>query len=96
MKFNEKLRTARMALGMTQSSLASLTGLKKRTIAYYEMGVKCPEKYNTYKKLAGALGLDAAVLVNDTVGLPLEKTAEPENPGAARLLDCMGDVFAAA
>lgn len=95
MKFYEKLRVARMSAGMSRAALAEAVGLKKRTIAFYEMGVKTPAGYAVYKRLAEALGTDAQALINDSAELPARGSDESRNAAAARFIECMADFVSA-
>ena len=66
MNFGEKLRAVRLAKDISQTELAEITGLSRRTIIKYEMdGIK-PKSKETYQKLADALGVDVSELMDDT------------------------------
>ncbi len=66
MEFGEKLRTVRLAKGISQVELSEVTGITRRTIIKYEMdGIK-PRSKETYQKLADALGVNVSDLMDDT------------------------------
>lgn len=54
--FGEKLKTARLAAGMTQEELAEKCGMKKQSISRYENSEREPN-IRTAKKLADALNI---------------------------------------
>jgi transcriptional regulator with XRE-family HTH domain len=60
-----KLREARELQGLTQKELADVSGVSLRSIAGYESGSHV--RPNTARKLANALGLEVADLVDDVV-----------------------------
>ncbi len=90
----ERLREFRAAVGLTQREVASLCGLGKRTIIYWEMGereIKCTKlvplseeydlDFNWLILGAGSMfndGADPAVAEPDDLH---EEVAEPEEPG---------------
>ena len=65
MRFGEKIRTARKELRLSRQELSDITGLSKRTIAYYELEGKLPKKAATYEVLARALHMDAKTLMDE-------------------------------
>ena len=60
-----KLKTARLKVGLSQSQLAEKSGVSVRMIQYYEQGVKDINKAAviTVLKLADALGVDVRELI---------------------------------
>ena len=66
MTFGEKLRTARTQAKLTQKQLAELSHLALRTIINYESGERMPQKESTYSALAGALGITAESLKDES------------------------------
>lgn len=52
----ETLRAERLALGLTQESLANRAGVTRSTVQYAERGIS--KRMATIEKIAGALGLD--------------------------------------
>lgn len=57
----DKIRERRIELGMTQSQIAELTGIKKNTISNYENNVSAPNENNIFK-LMEVLKCDANYL----------------------------------
>lgn len=57
----DKIRERRLELGMTQSQIAELTGIKKNTISNYENNVSAPNENNIFK-LMEVLKCDANYL----------------------------------
>lgn len=57
----DKLRERRLELGMTQSQIAKITGIKKNTISNYENNVSAPNENNIFK-LMEVLKCDANYL----------------------------------
>ena len=66
MGFGEKLRTVRLAKGISQVELSEVTGIARRTIIKYEMNGTKPRSKEMYQKLADALGVDISELMDDT------------------------------
>ncbi len=64
MVFAEKLINARLALNLSQQELGSQVGVSSRTIYSYEQDGKYPRR-NTLDKLAAALHVTAAYLMNE-------------------------------
>lgn len=69
--FSEKVRDARLQLGLSQQQLGEATGVSVRTILSYEKGKKMPRQ-GTILKLAKALGVSVKFLVDDHCENPLE------------------------
>jgi len=65
MKFGEKVRAARRAVGMTQEELAEAAGLSKRTIINYETGTRYPRDRSIYQTLAQILEVESNYLVTE-------------------------------
>lgn len=65
MEFGEKVKTARLAKGLTQKQLAETTGIALRTIQNYELGERHPKKKSTYQILAAALGVQESSLMDE-------------------------------
>ncbi len=63
----EKIREIRKARGLTQKELGEKAGIAEPTIRRYELG-KLNPKIETVKKIADALGVDAAYLYSESVG----------------------------
>lgn len=65
MEFKDKVRNARLALNISQTELAKLTGISLRTIVKYENEGHKPKRANNIKALADALHVSTAYLMND-------------------------------
>jgi len=63
MDIGEKIRTARLAKGMTQEELGQLLGLQKSAIAKYENGRVVNIKRSTLKKISDILGIRPSELI---------------------------------
>ena len=72
MNFGEKIYRARKELHMSRQQLSEITGLSKRTIAYYELDGKMPKKRGTYEILSQALRVDIGVLLDDNAEFVLK------------------------
>ncbi len=64
MSFNENLKKARIAAGLTQRELAEKAGLSERTVQYYELGQRRPRKIETVEQLAGILTVNISALLD--------------------------------
>lgn len=71
MTFSEKVKTARLELGLTQTQLAEKVDISLRTVTAYEKGEKSP-RAGTMLRLAKALGVSVKFLSNDDCDNPLE------------------------
>lgn len=69
--FAEKVRDARIELGLTQPQLGELTGVSGRAIQTYEKGEKMPREA-TMLKLAKALHVSVKFLTDQECDNPLE------------------------
>lgn len=65
MKFNEKVRDARIKAGLSQEELAKRIGVSLRTITNYEVQDRYPKKREVYSKLAEALNVDINYLLTE-------------------------------
>lgn len=65
MKTSEKIKTLRIAKGISQEALGELVGVKKAAINKYETGRVVNIKRSTLQKLAVALGVTPADLLDD-------------------------------
>ena len=65
MSYNERLRDARKAKGLTQAQLGELVGCAKNTISSYESGVNEPS-VAVLNKMMAALDVDANYVFQDT------------------------------
>ena len=64
MTFGEKVREARLALNLSQSELAQMTGISERSLYTYEQLGIIPRSGNI-KKLAAALNLSVTYLMDE-------------------------------
>ena len=67
--FNENLREARLAAGLSQKEVAEAIGVAKSTYSLYESGGREPD-VEKIKKLAGILGVSGDTLL----GIPLSES----------------------
>lgn len=65
MKFGEKVKAARLSVGLTQEQLGDAAGLSKRTIINYETGARYPRDRGIYLMLAEALGVETNYLLTE-------------------------------
>jgi len=80
MTFGKKLRILRTRRGLSQTELATLCGLSRRTVTSYESDVSKPGSKHHYEQLANALGVNVSAL------LEAESTEAPEQAEAERIL----------
>ncbi len=66
MKTSDKIKSLRIAKGLSQESLGDLVGVKKAAINKYETGRVVNIKRTTLQKLAVALGVTPADLLDDS------------------------------
>ena len=64
MTFGEKVKEARLALNLSQTELAQITGISERSLYTYEQLGTLPRKSNV-RKLAEALHVSASYLMDD-------------------------------
>jgi transcriptional regulator with XRE-family HTH domain len=64
MYFSEKLKRARKAAGLSQSTLAEEAGISLRTLQNYEMGKRYPASIEITLRLAGALKVPVSDLLS--------------------------------
>ena len=81
--FGEKVRKRREEMELSQDQLASLAGITRRSIVYYETDVKKPF-FSTLRKLAAALGVTIYYLQHDEVEDPQANLDEEPYIQAAR------------
>jgi len=67
--FSEKVREARVLLGLTQAELGELIGVSGRAVIAYEAGTSVPHK-NRLSKLCSVLGVSEQYLTDDSVTDP--------------------------
>jgi transcriptional regulator with XRE-family HTH domain len=63
MSVGEKIKTARIAKGMTQEELGKILGVQKSAIAKYENGRIVNIKRSTLKKISDVLGIRPSELI---------------------------------
>lgn len=73
MTFGEKVRSARIAIGITQRELAERTGISLRTIQNYESGERMPMQREYYTFLAQALRVDVNELKEQDAQMSLPR-----------------------
>ncbi len=81
MKTSEKIKYLRIRKGMTQEELGDLIGVKKAAVNKYETGRVVNIKRSTLQKLADALGVPAAQLLDDPEDnemMPVAKISKSE------------------
>lgn len=64
MTFGEKVKEARLAMNLSQTELAQMTGISERSLYTYEQLGTLPRK-NNVKKLAEALHISVSYLMDD-------------------------------
>ena len=80
---NEKIRSRREELKLSQEQLASMAGITRRSVVSYETTDKRPYP-STLRKLATALGVTVYYLENDDVEDPSARLEEEPYIQAAR------------
>jgi len=81
--FAEKVKDARISLGMSQPQLAELVGVSVRSIVAYEKGEKKPRQATMFK-LAKALKVSIKFLSNVTCENPVEDIEKDDYIAEAR------------
>lgn len=76
MNVGEKIRTARIAKGMTQEELGKILGLQKSAIAKYEKGRVVNIKRSTLKKISEVLEIRPSELIYEEIEKSPAETAE--------------------
>lgn len=93
MEFCEKLRLLRKNAGMTQEDLAKKLQISKRTIVYYEQGIRIPRFPEIYQVLGEIFGVTPEYLQDNTQDTP---AANPDNgmEEAAQIISQVKALFA--
>ena len=91
MKFDERLKNARENAGITQSQLASLTGVSSRMIQKYEGGISRP-RLNVAEKIATALNIPVNQLLGETEMLIAQAHEKHGTRGAKQAMELMDEV----
>ena len=97
MKFGEKVRALRIKNEMTQTELAHLSSLAKRTIINYETCTSYPKQREVYKKLADIFGVEINYLLTEDEEFILageEKYGRKGMKQAEQLVDDISNLFA--
>ena len=94
MDFSEKIKNARLAKGMSQSSLARESGISLRTVQNYELGARMPKKRETYTHLARALGISEDVLLDENAAFVIRANEEYGRNAAKQAWDLVSDFSA--
>lgn len=76
MNIGEKIKTARLAKGMTQEELGEILGVQKSAIAKYENGRIVNIKRSTLKKISDVLELRPSELIFEEIKKDPAGTAE--------------------
>ncbi len=92
MKFGEKLRAARKALHITRAELAQMAGVSLRSVAYYELENKLPKQRATAEALAGALGVSADELLDETADFVIRARETYGEQGAREAQKLVGRI----
>lgn len=81
---NDKLKTLRRAVGLSQAQLGEMTGLNFRTLQHYEQGTKDlnAAKLQTLLKLCNALNCALSDIITDPEVLELLAVYEKEREAA--------------
>ena len=87
MKFNERLRTLRHDLGLTQTDLSKKLGVGRTTISEYEKGKIVPKKDGLIK-LANSFGVSVEYLLGFTDEENINKSMRVEE----HILACMSKI----
>ncbi len=97
MTFGERLKSAREAAGYTQTKLAELSGITYRTIINWENGVRKPSNIDNVKKIADALGVSTADLLDENEEFVIgvgEQYGTRGRKGAEKVLADVNALFA--
>ena len=86
MTFGEKVRSARIAIGITQKELSDRSGISLRTIQNYESGERLPKQKEYYAFLAQALGISEKELHNQDDSFHIPPREQKGMPGNVRKL----------
>lgn len=92
MKFGDKLKIVRCALGLSQQELADRLGTTKQAISRYENSERDPN-LRTAKLFSDKLGIDLTILADDNLYLPtpekIRSERERRNWSKAQLADLL-------
>lgn len=65
MQFKDRLKQAREKAGITQSTLATLSGISERVLLNYELGSKKPRQIEIIENLAAAINIPVNDLIDN-------------------------------
>lgn len=82
-RFAEKLKSARIQAGVSQTELARQAGVSRRSVFAYENGVSVPRR-DVLRRIAAALDVTVAYLTDDGTDDPHAGQAREENINLAR------------
>ena len=88
--FGERVREQRLALGISQETLAELSGIHWTALGKIERGLRNPSLHNIVK-IASGLAVDPGVLLTGLTRADLGSLAEKES-AADRIRRSRGDV----
>lgn len=88
--FAKRVLTAREALGITQSELATRSGIPNGTISHFETGARKPS-FDNLKKLADALDVSADYLLGriESFNFPINGDFEKLDHADQRLIEIL-------
>jgi len=72
----EKIKTARIAKGLTQEQLGELLGLQKSAVAKYENGRVVNIKRSTLQKISEVLGIKPSELISDNTKMTVSENRQ--------------------
>lgn len=97
MLFGEKLKKLRIDAGLSQSELATILGVTRRSIIYYESGKRYPKSREIIMKAASCFNVTVDCLINDNDEFVIqasEKYGEKGQQDAIELVEEIGALFA--
>ena len=91
MSIGDKIKTARIAKGMTQEELGKHLGLQKSAIAKYENGRVVNIKRSTLKKISDVLDIRASELIFEEQKQPAESELSIRKKAFMQKVEGMSD-----
>ncbi|MDO5560560.1 MAG: helix-turn-helix transcriptional regulator [Oscillospiraceae bacterium] len=92
MKFGEKIKKARTALGISQEEFARAIGVSLRTVTNYETGDRHPKKRGLYFKMAEVLNVDVNYLLTDDEAFLLDASGRYGSSGSRQAQELIAEV----
>lgn len=92
MRFGEKLLAARKELKLSRDALASMAGVSRRTVAYYELEGKLPKQKSTVEALAKALHTTPEALMDDNARFVIDAAGIYGEEGARQAQKLVGEI----